>query len=176
MSDDLSEQERQRREKLAALRVGGNAYPNDFRRDTLAGEIHERHAAHDAQELDATKPPVKIAGRMMTRRIMGKASFAHLQDVSGRMQIYLRRDDLPEGVYQDFKHWDIGDIRGVDGYVFRTRSGELSVYAQRVRLITKSLRPLPEKWHGLSDLETRYRQRYVDLIVNEGARETFRMR
>jgi lysyl-tRNA synthetase class 2 len=113
---------------------------------------------------------------MMTRRIMGKASFAHLQDMSGRVQIYLRRDDLPEGVYQDFKHWDVGDILGVEGYVFRTRSGELSVHVQGVRLLTKSLRPLPEKWHGLSDVETRYRQRYVDLIVNERSREIFRMR
>jgi len=176
MSDDLNEQERQRHEKLAALRASGNAYPNDFRRDTLAGEILARHAAHDALALDESRPRVSIAGRMMTRRIMGKASFAHLQDMSGRVQIYLRRDDLPEGVYQDFKHWDVGDILGVEGYVFRTRSGELSVHVQGVRLLTKSLRPLPEKWHGLSDVETRYRQRYVDLIVNERSREIFRMR
>ncbi len=176
MSDDLNEQESQRREKLAELRAQGNAYPNDFRRDTLAGEIHERFGERDAEALDAERPRVVIAGRMMTRRIMGKASFAHLQDVSGRIQIYLRRDDLPDGVYQAFRKWDAGDILGVEGYVFRTRTGELSVHATSARLLVKSLKPLPEKWHGLADLETRYRQRYVDLIVNEKSRDTFRMR
>ncbi len=176
MSDDFSEQERQRREKLAELRKAGNPYPNDFRRDALAGEIHDRFGDADAGALEGERPRVAVAGRMMTRRVMGKASFAHLQDVSGRIQIYLKRDDLPEGAYQDFKKWDTGDIVGVSGYLFRTRTGELSVHAESIRLLTKSLRPLPEKWHGLSDLETRYRQRYVDLIVNEKSRETFLMR
>jgi lysyl-tRNA synthetase class 2 len=172
----LSEQERQRRERLAELRAAGNAYPNDFRRDALAADIHERFGDLAAEALDAEKPRVVIAGRMMTRRIMGKASFAHLQDSSGRIQIYVRRDDLPEGAYQEFKKWDAGDILGVEGFVFRTRKGELSVHAESIRIIVKSLKPLPEKWHGLTDTETRYRRRYVDLIVNEKSRETFRMR
>lgn len=176
MTDDLNEQERQRRDKLAELREQGNAYPNDFRRDTLAQDILTKFEALDADALAEQRHPVKIAGRMMACRVMGKASFAHLQDLSGRIQIYVRRDDLPDGVYQGFKKWDLGDIIGVEGYVFRTRTGELSVHAQSIRLLTKSLRPLPEKWHGLTDMETRYRQRYVDLIVNEKSRETFRTR
>jgi lysyl-tRNA synthetase class 2 len=176
MTEDISEQERQRREKLAALRESGNPYPNDFRRDTLAAGAHARFGDVEAEALEADRPRVAIAGRMMTRRVMGKASFAHLQDMSGRIQIYLRRDDLPQGQYQEFKRWDAGDILGVEGFLFRTRTGELSVHAESVRLLAKSLRPLPEKWHGLADTETRYRQRYVDLIVNEKARETFRTR
>lgn len=174
--DDLSEQEQQRRDKLAELRTQGNAYPNDFRRDSVAQDILAKFADVDGDALADQRHPVRIAGRMMARRIMGKASFAHLQDVSGRIQIYVRRDDLPEGVYQAFRKWDLGDIVGVEGFVFRTRTGELSVHAESIRLLTKSLRPLPEKWHGLTDMETRYRQRYVDLIVNEKSRETFRTR
>jgi lysyl-tRNA synthetase class 2 len=174
--EDLSEQERQRRDKLTQLRSNGNAYPNDFRRDTLAQDILTNFADVDADALTTQRNPVKIAGRMMARRIMGKASFAHLQDMSGRIQIYLRRDDLAEGAYQDFKKWDLGDIVGIEGFVFRTRTGELSIHAESIRLLTKSLKPLPEKWHGLTDMETRYRQRYVDLIVNEKSRETFRTR
>ena len=176
MTDDISEQERQRREKLAALRKLGNPYPNDFRRDALAGDVHARFDAMDAEALERDRPRVVVAGRMMTRRVMGKASFAHLQDSSGRIQIYVRRDDLPEGVYAEFKKWDAGDILGVEGFVFRTRTGELSVHAESIRLLVKSLHPMPEKWHGLTDVETRYRQRYVDLIVNEETRETFRTR
>ncbi len=176
MTDDISEQERQRREKLAALRKLGNPYPNDFRRDALAGDVHARFDAMDAEALERDRPRVVVAGRMMTRRVMGKVSFAHLQDSSGRIQIYVRRDDLPEGVYAEFKKWDAGDILGVEGFVFRTRTGELSVHAESIRLLVKSLHPMPEKWHGLADVETRYRQRYVDLIVNEETRETFRTR
>jgi lysyl-tRNA synthetase class 2 len=176
MTDDLNEQERQRRAKLAELREHGNAYPNDFRRDTVARDILTKFADADGDALAQKQHTVTIAGRMMARRVMGKASFAHLQDVSGRMQIYVRRDDLPEGVYQAFKKWDLGDILGVEGFVFRTRTGELSVHVRSIRLLTKCLRPLPEKWHGLTDMETRYRQRYVDLIVNEKSRETFRTR
>ena len=177
MSDDeLSEQERQRRDKLAALREAGNPYPNDFKPDAAAAEIHAQFGDRDAEALEAQPHTVRIAGRMMTRRVMGKASFAHLLDGSGQIQIYVRRDDLPEGVYQEFKRWDVGDILAVEGTVFRTRKGELSVQASSIRLLTKCLRPLPEKWHGLSDTETRYRQRYVDLIVNEESRRTFRMR
>ena len=113
---------------------------------------------------------------MMSRRVMGKASFAHLQDVSGRVQLYVRRDELPEGVYAEFKRWDVGDIVAAEGRLFRTRTGELSVEVSAIRLLVKSLVPLPEKWHGLADQETRYRQRYLDLIVNERAREVFRAR
>jgi lysyl-tRNA synthetase class 2 len=166
----------QRREKLKALRQHGNPYPNDFRRNAVAAEIHAQHHSKDAAALAEEKPRVVIAGRMMTRRVMGKASFAHLQDVSGKIQIYVRRDDLPEGTYAQFKQWNLGDILGVEGFVFKTRTGELSVHATGIRLLVKSLIPLPEKFHGLADLETRYRQRYVDLIVNEETRRTFRTR
>ena len=166
----------QRRAKLTALRATGNAFPNDFRRDALAAELHTRYATLSGEELDASRPAVLLAGRMMTRRIMGRASFLHLKDSSGAMQVYAKRDDLGEPLYEAFKHWDLGDILGVEGYVFRTRTGELSVHATGLRLLTKTLRPLPEKWHGLTDLEARYRQRYVDLIVNDEARSVFRTR
>ena len=119
---------------------------------------------------------VAIAGRMMTRRLMGKAAFAHLRDGSGDIQIHVRRDGLPEGQYAEFKRFDLGDIVAVEGVVFRTRTNELSVKARSVRLLVKSLLPLPEKYHGLADIETRYRRRYVDLIVNERSREVFRAR
>ncbi|HSS63397.1 MAG TPA: lysine--tRNA ligase [Gammaproteobacteria bacterium] len=175
MTDETSEAS-QRREKLAELRKRGNPYPNDFRRNAVAAEVCAQHDSKDAAVLEEEKPEVAIAGRMMTRRIMGKASFAHLQDVSGKIQIYVRRDDLPEGAYAEFKQWNLGDILGVEGFVFKTRTGELSVHASSIRLLVKSLMPLPEKFHGLADLETRYRQRYVDLIVNEDTRRTFRTR
>lgn len=173
MSEDLSEQARQRRDKLAAMREQGNAYPNDFRRDAFAAEILADYAEHDAQALEEAATVVKVCGRMMSRRVMGKASFAHIQDVSGRIQLYVRRDDLPEGQYAEFKRWDVGDIVAAEGTIFKTRSGELSIKTTSVRILTKSLLPLPEKWHGLSDQETRYRQRYVDLIVNEESRRVF---
>ena len=176
MSDDANEQIKQRRNKLEQLRGQGNPYPNDFRRNALAAEIHARYDGDDAASLEAKKPEVVVAGRMMTRRIMGKASFAHLRDVSGQVQIYLRRDDLPEGQYAEFKRFDLGDIVGVEGFVFRTKTGEISVHATSVRLLVKSLVPLPEKYHGLADQETRYRQRYLDLMVNEDTRRVFRIR
>ena len=122
------------------------------------------------------RPVVRLGGRMMTRRIMGKAAFINLKDMSGTIQIYVKRDELGEDLYEAFKHWDLGDILGVEGYVFRTRTGELSVHATSIRLLTKALRPLPEKWHGLTDLESRYRQRYVDLIVNDDSRRVFQIR
>jgi lysyl-tRNA synthetase class 2 len=175
MSND-SEQAQQRRAKLAALREQGNAFPNDFRRTAMASQIHERFAESDAEALAEAGERVAIAGRMVSQRVMGKASFAHLQDASGSIQLYVRRDDLPEGAYAEFKRWDLGDIVGAEGQGFRTRSGELSVQVGAIRLLTKSLIPLPEKFHGLADQELRYRQRYVDLIVNEGVRETFRRR
>ena len=165
-----------RREKLAKLREAGQAFPNDFRRDATADEIVAKFGEKSAEELDALKAPVVIAGRIMTRRDMGKASFVTLQDMGGRIQVYLRLNDLPEGAYEQFKTWDLGDIIGVHGHVFRTRTGELSVHASSVRLLTKALRPLPDKFHGLSDMEQRYRQRYLDLIANPDSRKTFLIR
>ena len=176
MSEDTTEQSAQRRAKLAEIRARGQAYPNDFRPDARAGDLHARFAGTSAEALEREPVTVAVAGRMMTRRVMGKASFAHLRDGSGDIQLYVRRDDLPQGQYAEFKRFDIGDIVAVEGVVFRTRTNELSVKARSVRLLVKSLRPLPEKYHGLSDVETRYRRRYVDLIVNERSREVFRTR
>ena len=176
MNENNTEQSAQRRAKLADLRTRGEAYPNDFRPDSQAGALQARFAKTSARDLDSDPAAVAIAGRMVTRRLMGKASFAHLRDGSGDIQIYVRRDDLPEGQYAEFKRFDIGDIVAVEGVVFRTRTGELSVKAQAIRLLVKSLLPLPEKFHGLADIETRYRRRYVDLIVNERSREVFRAR
>lgn len=173
---DEHDQIAQRRAKLAALREGGNAYPNNFRQEHLAAALHERYDEKDEHELDADGVTVKVAGRMMTRRVMGKASFLHLQDTSGRIQLYVRRDALPEGVYGEFKKWDLGDILGAAGVLFKTRTGELSIRVDELRLLTKALRPLPEKFHGLADQETRYRQRYLDLLSNEESRQVFRTR
>ncbi|MGR8918157.1 MAG: lysine--tRNA ligase [Gammaproteobacteria bacterium] len=166
----------QRRAKLDKLREQGNPYRNDFRRDALAAELHERFGDLSAEDLAAAPVRVSVAGRMMTQRVMGKASFANLKDMSGQIQLYVRRDDLPEGVYADFKKWDLGDIVGASGTMFRTNKGELSVQVDEIHLITKALRPLPEKWHGLTDVEARYRQRYLDLIMNDDTRDVFRVR
>jgi lysyl-tRNA synthetase class 2 len=166
----------QRRGKLQALREAGNAFPNDFRRNAIAGELHAEYDDKDNAYFEANPVRVKVAGRMMAKRIMGKAAFTQLQDMSGRIQLFLQRDSLPEGLYQAFKGWDVGDIIAAEGVMFKTKTGELSVRCEDLRLLTKSLRPLPEKFHGLSDQETRYRQRYVDLIMNEASRATFRMR
>ncbi len=166
----------QRREKLNELRKEGNAFPNDFRRNVLNAELAAEYAESDSDTLKAGTRRVKIAGRLMTKRVMGKASFATIRDMSGDMQLYVKRDDLAEGVYPAFKRWDLGDIIAAEGTMFRTQKGELSVAVDDIRLLTKSLRPLPEKFHGLSDQETRYRQRYVDLIMNEASRETFKIR
>ena len=166
----------QRRSKLDAIRKDGNAFPNDFRRNAVAGELHAEYGDKDNEMLEAEPVRAAVAGRLMAKRVMGKASFVQLQDMSGRIQIFLQRDSLPEGVYQDFKTWDVGDIVGAEGALFKTRTGELSVRADAIRMLTKSLRPLPDKFHGLADQETRYRQRYVDLIMNEVSRNTFRMR
>jgi len=172
---DVNEQIAQRRAKLAELRREGNPFPNDFRRNVVAGELHAEYGEKDAAALDAAPVRVKVAGRMMTRRIMGKASFCHLQDMSGQIQLYVQRDALGS-VYEDFKRWDIGDILGAQGVLFKTKTGELSVKVDAVRLLTKALRPLPDKFHGLVDQEARYRQRYLDLIMNDVARRTFRAR
>ncbi len=165
----------ERRAKLARLREAGDAFPNDFRRDALAADLHATCAALSDQSLEAHPVRVRVAGRMMFKRVMGKASFAKLQDVTGQIQVYLQADTLDDA-YQQFKGWDVGDIVAASGVLMRTRAGELSVRAESVRLLVKALRPLPDKWHGLADTETRYRQRYVDLVVNEQARETFRRR
>ena len=178
MAEKDSEQVRQRREKLEGVRSrgGAGAYPNDFRPDAEAGKLVARYQGVEAEELESLAPPAAVAGRLMARRVMGKSAFADLQDVSGRIQLLVRRDELPEGAYADFKRWDIGDVVGVRGTVFRTRTGELSVRAAALRLLAKCLHPLPEKWHGLGDTELRYRRRYVDLITSESTRETFRRR
>lgn len=176
--DDANEQILQRRAKLAALReADGPTFPNDFRRNAIAGELHAEYGDMEPAELGTRRVRCKVAGRLMTRRVMGKASFAHLQDMSGQIQLYVQRDELEEGQYNEqFKKWDIGDILGAEGYLFKTKTGELSVKVDRIRLLTKSLRPLPEKFHGLQDQEIKYRQRYLDLIMNDTARTTFRKR
>jgi lysyl-tRNA synthetase class 2 len=175
MSEE-SDQVRQRREKLRLLREKGNPFPNDFRRDAFVGDLREKYA-DDADGVARDPQRVKVTGRLMTRRIMGKASFAHIQDMSGQMQLFLQRDSLPEGVYNEqFKKYDIGDIIAAEGELFHTKTGELTVRVDSIRLLTKALRPLPEKYHGLTDAETRYRQRYVDLIMNEQTRSVFKTR
>jgi lysyl-tRNA synthetase class 2 len=173
---DENEQLAQRRAKLAELRARGQAYPNDFERTDLAADLHASYDEVGGALLEAQAKRVAVAGRMMTRRVMGKASFAHLQDMSGQIQVYVQGQALPEGHYETFKHWDIGDIVGVEGTLFKTKTGELSVRVSTVRLLAKALRPLPEKFHGLVDQETRYRQRYLDLIMNESTRRSFRTR
>ena len=167
----------QRREKLNALRENTIAFPTDFRRDALSQQLLDEHGDKSKEALEESTIHVKIAGRIMTRRIMGKASFAHIQDMSGKIQLYVTRDTLPEGFYNtQFKKWDIGDIIGVEGVLFKTKVGELSVRVSDIRLLTKSLRPLPEKFHGIADQEIKYRQRYLDLIMSEDSRKTFVIR
>lgn len=175
-NEDLNEQLLQRKQKLNVLRNKGNAFPNDFKREHLAAEIHSEYDAIEADVLEAAHHPVQVAGRIMMRRLMGKASFVQVQDMSGKIQLYIRKEDLPEGMYDEFLGWDIGDIIGATGSVFKTRTGELSVKTNNIRLLTKALRPLPDKWHGLTDQETCYRQRYLDLIVNEKSRSVFQTR
>ena len=175
---DEQEQIKQRRTKLNALREnGGIAFPTDFRRNVVAGELIAEYNAKSKEELEEQPIRVKLAGRLMTRRIMGKASFAHIQDMSGKIQLYVTRDTLAEGFYNEqFKKWDIGDIVGAEGVLFKTKVGELSVKVDDIRLLTKALRPLPEKFHGIADQEIKYRQRYLDLIMSDTSRETFLMR
>ncbi|HET8831909.1 MAG TPA: lysine--tRNA ligase [Casimicrobiaceae bacterium] len=163
----------ERRAKLAALRASANAYPNDFRRDALAADLHAAHDGDDNATLEATPARVAVAGRMMLKRVMGKACFATLQDMSGRIQLYVTLDGVGDAVLDAFKHWDLGDIVGATGTLFKTKTGELSVKCDRVRLLAKALRPLPEKFHGMTDQEQRYRQRHVDLITNPASRDVF---
>jgi len=166
----------ERRVKLDEIREKRIAFPSDFRRNVMAGELQAEYGEKENEVLEAEPVRVKIAGRLMAKRVMGKASFAQLLDQSGRMQIFIQRDSVGEDVYKEFKTWDVGDIFATEGVMFRTKTGELSVKADAIRLLTKSLRPLPDKFHGLEDQETRYRQRYLDLIMNEASRETFRIR
>jgi lysyl-tRNA synthetase class 2 len=171
----------ERREKLRALRVAqsegrGVAFPNDFKPDAHAADLLAVHGEKSTEVLANEGTVVQIAGRMMLKRVMGKASFATLQDGSGRIQVYVTRDDVGEEAYAAFKHWDLGDIVAAQGKVFKTRTGELSVHATQVRLLTKSLRPMPDKFHGMADQETKYRQRYVDLMTDPQARARFALR
>ncbi|GJM06414.1 MAG: lysine--tRNA ligase [marine bacterium B5-7] len=165
-----------RREKLNTWREATQAFPNTFKPENTAGALSAAYAETDKETLAEKPVTVKIAGRIMTRRLMGKASFVTLQDRTGQMQAYVRGDNLPEGIYEDFKKWDMGDIIGIEGELFRTKTNELTVKAKTITLLTKSLRPLPEKYHGLADQEQRYRQRYLDLIANADVRKTFMIR
>jgi len=163
----------ERRNKLAAIRKQGIAFPNDFDRTHLSGDLHTAYGEMSAEQLESEQVKVSVGGRMMLKRVMGKASFATVQDMSGRTQLYISNNDTGEAAHNDFKHYDMGDILGAVGVLFKTKTGELSVRVSQLRLLTKSLRPLPEKFHGLSDQEQRYRQRYLDLITNEEARSVF---
>lgn len=174
---DLNGEMLARREKLATLRQKGNAFPNTFRRDSLAGDLHQQYENEDGEVLKEKAIPVSVAGRIMTRRKMGKASFITLQDMSGKIQLYVARDLLPEGVYEEVMAMlDLGDIVGAKGTLFKTKTNELTVRCTALELLTKALRPLPDKFHGLADQEMRYRQRYLDLISNEESRRTFIIR
>ncbi|WP_305073762.1 lysine--tRNA ligase [Propionivibrio sp.] len=166
----------ERRAKLTEWRATGKAYPNDFERENISGKIIELYDAKTAEELEANPVEVKVAGRVMLKRVMGKASFITISDVGGRIQIYVARDKVGEETYTAFKRWDIGDIVGVVGPLFRTKTNELTVQANEIRLLSKSLRPLPEKFHGLTDQEQKYRMRHLDLIMNEQSRFTFMAR
>ena len=167
----------ERKSKLALLRESGNPFINDFKPQNLANSIHDKFGSSTNEALQEIGESVTVAGRLMLKRIMGKASFVQLQDTSGQIQLFVTRDELDEGFYNEqFKKWDIGDIIGASGVLFKTQTGELSIRVSEIKLLTKSLRPLPEKFHGLTDQETIYRQRYVDLIMNESSRKVFQMR
>ncbi len=171
-----SEQSKLRREKLAELRQTDLAYPNDFTPDAQAGELQQQFQDYSSEDLHNEEVVVSIAGRLMSRRRMGKVTFADFRDASGKIQLFIRKNALPENEYSQFQSYDIGDIVGVHGTVFRTRTGELSILVDSIRLLTKALQPFPEKFHGLTDQELRYRQRYLDLIINQDVKETFQTR
>lgn len=166
----------ERREKLKAIRAAGVAFPNDFKPEHFAADLHSQYGELENEALEGKAVTVKVAGRMMLKRVMGKASFATVQDRSGRVQLFISKDNIGEEIYESFKHWDLGDIVAAVGLVFKTKTGELSIKVSELRLLTKSLRPLPEKFHGLADQEIKYRQRYVDMIVSEETRNTFKAR
>ena len=174
--DDENRIVAERRAKLATLRERGPAYPNDFRRNALAAELHGSHDAKSNEALEAARLETAVAGRMILKRVMGKASFATLQDMSGRIQLYVASDAVGPQAHEAFKHWDLGDIVAARGTLFKTRTGELSVKVTELRLLAKALRPLPEKFHGLTDQEQKYRQRYVDLITSAESRRVFIVR
>ena len=176
MTDQIDENHlvEERRKKLLALKEKTNAYPNDFRRDSLADDLSKLYGEESKEDLEKKNVSVSVAGRIMLRRIMGKASFCTIQDMSGRIQFYLRGNELDN--YEGFKEWDIGDIVGASGKLFKTNTGELSVHLEKITLLTKSLRPLPEKHAGLADIETRYRKRYLDLLTNEESLKVFKLR
>ena len=166
----------ERRSKLKAWREAGEAYPNDFRRDAFAADLHAQYGEKSNEELEANPVHITVAGRMMLKRVMGKASFATIKDMTARMQLYITNDGTGEAKHAAFKHWDLGDILGATGTLFRTKTGELSVKASDVRLLSKALRPLPEKYHGLLDTEAKVRQRYLDLITNDRSTDVFMKR
>jgi lysyl-tRNA synthetase class 2 len=178
MADDAQENRliMERRAKLKRLRESGTAYPNDFRRDALADELLAAYQAHSAESLAASPVEVRVAGRLMVKRVMGGTSFVKLQDRSGQIQLMLKRDRIGEELYGEFKKWDVGDIVAARGELIKTRTGELSIDAAELKLLAKCLRPLPEKWHGITDPELKLRQRYLDLIMSEETREVFRRR
>jgi lysyl-tRNA synthetase class 2 len=167
----------ERREKLKKIREAGVAFPNDFKPKNFAKTIHQEFGALENEALDPKAIEVTVAGRMMLKRVMGKASFATLQDGSGRIQLFISKENIKssdaETIYENFKHWDLGDILGATGVLFKTKTGELSIRVSELRLLTKSIRPLPEKFHGLADQEVKYRQRYVDLIMSDETKQTF---
>src|SRR5258708_18342242 len=164
-NDDENQIIAERRAKLAELRKRGTAFPNDFRREHLAGDLHGAWGGKSNEQIEPKAVKATVAGRMMLKRVMGKASFATLQDMSGRIQLYVARDGVREAAYEAFKHYDLGDIVGARGTLFKTKTGGLSVKVAELRLLAKSLRPLPEKFHGLAHQESKYRQPYVDLIM-----------
>ena len=175
-TDDDNSLIAERRDKLAAIRARGIAFPNDFKPKDRAAELARRHGDQGNEALEPMAIRVTLAGRLMLKRIMGKASFATLQDATGRIQLFATKDALGDDGYEAFKHLDLGDIVGAEGTLFKTRTGELSVRLSSLRLLTKSLRPLPDKFHGMADAEDKYRQRYVDLITDEAARARFAAR
>ncbi len=175
--DDVNEQMTVRRQKVAKLQAQGrSAYPNDFRPTHTARSIRDRHGGLEPPELEALEEEFSLGGRIRALRPHGRAAFFELEDGSGRLQVYARKDRLGDESYERVRSLDVGDIAGVSGRLFRTRTRELTIEAREVRLLSKCIRPLPEKWHGLKDVETRYRQRYVDLMVNAEVREVFRSR
>ena len=173
LSQDENQIMAERRHKLKSIREKRVAFPNDFKRSHFAKDLQEKHAGKDKEALEAEKIEVAVAGRMMLKRVMGKASFATLQDGSGRIQAYIANDGVGEAEHAEFKHFDLGDIIAIRGVLFKTKTGELTVQASEVRLLSKNIRPLPEKFHGMTDQEQKYRQRYADLIMSEESRTTF---
>ena len=178
MTEEISQNEllALRRAKLEDLKSKGNAFPNDFRRDALAEDLHTTYDSVEKDKLESKNIEVSVAGRVMLQRVMGKASFITIQDLTGQIQAYIKADNLGEEVYKEFKKWDLGDVVGLKGKLFKTKTNELTVEASSIFLLTKSLKPLPEKHAGLVDTEQRYRKRYLDLLTNPESLEVFKKR